>query len=65
MTFRPEEQDRCSLRCGNFGEPPCFTVVEGCKPCRRCRTPVPRALRQLPAQRQSAGPLFTQEEIAT
>jgi hypothetical protein len=64
MSWSDAERDRCSLRCGDHGDPPCLSVREDCDPCRHCRDTIPRALRPLPPQRQSAGPLFNQEDKA-
>lgn len=36
MAWTPETKDACALKCGDFGEPPCWQVVEGAEPCAVC-----------------------------
>lgn len=33
------ERDRCTERCGEFGDMPCFDAEPGCAPCAECREP--------------------------
>lgn len=48
----------CTFRCGDYGEPPCHEIVDGCEPCEECLTEVYGPIEKPEPRCPNTGELF-------